>query len=130
VTVQAEPSEIQVPLKQQPLAQVLPEQQISPGPPHEAHRPALEVVLLQMVPVPQRSASVVPVQQGSPGSPQDEQTLFRQVKPLLQVVPQQGWPEAPQLAHLPPEQTPPPVPPVPVVLVLEQVCASPMHRPL
>lgn len=130
MTVHADPSERQVPLKQQPLAQVLPEQHISPGPPHEAHRPDEVVALLQTVPAAQRSASVAPVQQGSPGSPHDEQTLFRQVKPLLQVVPQQGWPEPPQVAHFPPEQTPPPAPPVPVELVLEQVCVSPTHRPL
>lgn len=123
---------MQVPLKQQPLAQVLPEQQYSPGPPHEAHKPVLEDVLLQMVPAAQRSLSVLPVQQGSPGSPQAEHTLFRQVKPWPHVFPQQGWPEPPQLAHLPAEQTPPPLPllpPVPV-LVLAQACASATHEPL
>jgi hypothetical protein len=120
---------MQVPLKQQPLEQVLPEQQYSPGPPHEAHRPELVVALLQMVPATQRSLSVLPVQQGSPGSPQDEQMLLRQVKPAPQVVPQQGCPEPPQLLHLPAAQVPPPTPPAPV-LPPAQACASPTHIPL
>lgn len=119
---------MQVPLKQQPLEQVLPEQQYSPGPPHEAHRPEPELVLLQIVPATQRSLSVFPVQQGSPGSPQDEQMLLRQAKPALQVVPQQGCPEPPQLLHLPLAQVPPPLPPVPVAPT--QACASPMQVPL
>ena len=130
LTVQAEPSAMQVPLKQQPLEQVLPAQHSSPGPPQEAHRPVLEVVLLQTVPAAQRSPSVVPVQQGWPGAPQAEQTLLRQANPLLQVLPQQGWPEPPQSAHLPPEHTPPPAPPVPVVVVLAQAYDSPTHDPL
>lgn len=119
---------MQVPLKQQPLAQELPEQQYSPGPPHEAHRPEPELVLLQMVPATQRSLSVLPVQQGSPGSPQDEQTPLRQVKPGPQVVPQQGCPEPPQLLHLPAVQVPPLAPPAPVLPT--QFRFSPMHIPL
>ncbi len=119
---------MQVPARQQPPEQVLPEQQRSPGPPHEVHRPEPELVLLQMVPAPQRSLSVLPVQQGSPGWPQEEQVPLRQVKPALQVGPQQGCVEPPQLLHLPAAQVPPPLPPVPVAPT--QACASPMQVPL
>lgn len=119
---------MQVPLKQQPLEHVLPEQQGSPGPPHDVHRPVLEVEMLQTVPATQRSLSVIPMQQGSPGSPQAKQTPLRQMKPALQVVPQQGCPEPPQVLHLPLVQVPPPLPPVPEVPT--HACASPMQVPL
>jgi hypothetical protein len=121
LVLQLEPSARQLPLKQQPLLQVLPGQQGAPGVPHRAHRPVVEVEL-HTEPAAQRSVPPAPVQQVSPGLPQDEQMLLRQDRPAPQVGvvdPQHGCPEAPQPAHFPPEHTPglvPGVPPVPVVV--------------
>jgi hypothetical protein len=123
--VQVEPSAMQLPLKQQPLEHVFPAQQVSPGPPQAAQRPDDDDVLVQTVPATQRSVLLRPLQQGSPGSPQEAQVLPRQVSPEPQDVPQHGCPEPPQLAHLPAEQRPPPLPPVPVEL--PQVCDSATH---
>jgi hypothetical protein len=124
--VHAVPSETHFALKQQPLAQVLPAQQGSPGPPHAAQMPVPEEVALQTVPARQRSVPLVPGQQGSPGSPHDEQTPLLQARLPPHEVPQQGWPKPPQFGHLPPEQTPPPFPPVPYTLA-PHTCASPTH---
>lgn len=125
----AVPSETHFALKQQPPpAQVLPSQQGSPGPPQAAQMPVPDAVVLQTVPAAQRSVPLVPAQQGSPGSPHDEQTPLLQARPVPQVVvPQQGCPKPPQSGHLPPEQTPPPLPPVPYRLVVPHTCASPTH---
>ena len=125
------PSAIQLPLKQQPLLQILPSQQGAPGLPHRAHRPVVvDDVLLQTVPATHRLAPFVPGQQASPALPQDEQVLLRQESPAPQVVPQQGWPEAPQPEHFPAVHTPPPVPlvpPVPPVPVPVHAAASATH---
>jgi hypothetical protein len=123
--LQAVPSAMQLPLKQQPLLHVLPGQHGPPGVPHSAHK---DEVVLQTEPAAQRSVPLVPGQHVSPGSPQDEQTLLRQERPAPQVVPQQGWPEAPHPEHFPAAHTPPPVPPVPPIpVVLPQVVDSATH---
>jgi hypothetical protein len=57
----------QLPLKQQPVSQVLPLQQGWPGPPHSAQSPLVDVVLLHTVPATQRSVPFVPEQHGWPG---------------------------------------------------------------
>jgi hypothetical protein len=107
---------MQLPAKQQPLLQALPSQQGSPGEPQRAHRPVVEYdVLLQTVPATHWLAPFVPGQQVSPASPQDEQRLLRQERPAPQLVPQQGWPEAPHPEHFPAVHTPPLVPPAPLV---------------
>jgi hypothetical protein len=119
--LQLEPSARQLPLKQQPLLQVLPGQQGAPAVPHRAHRPVVEVEL-HTEPAAHRSVPLVPGQQVSPGLPQDEQTLLRQERPAPQLgvlEPQHGCPEAPQPAHLPAVHMPgfvPVVPPVPAVV--------------
>ena len=120
------PSETHFVLKQQPAAQLLSAQQGSPGPPHAAQMPVLDVVELQTVPAAQRSVPLVPAQQGSPGWPHDEQTPLLHARFAPQVVPQQGWPKPPQFGHLPAAQTPPPLPPVPYTLA-PHTCASPTH---
>ena len=108
-----------VPLKQQPLLQVLPGQQGSPTAPHRAHRDEL---VLQTEPVSHRSVPLVPGQQLPPALPQGEQMLFRQESPAPQLgvmVPQHGCPEAPHPAHFPAPHMPglvPVVPPVPAVV--------------
>lgn len=102
---------MQLPLKQQPLLQVLPEQHGPPGIPHRAHK---DEVVLQTEPDTHRSVPFVPGQQVSPGLPQDEQMLLRQESPVPQVVPQQAWPEPPHAEHFPAVHTPPLAPPVPV----------------
>jgi hypothetical protein len=86
-------------LKQQPAAQVLPAQQGWPGPPQAWQMPLVVDVLLQIMPATHRSVPLVPEQQASPGLPQDEQIELRQASPGLQLLPQQGWPEAPQPAQ-------------------------------
>jgi hypothetical protein len=119
VLPQVEPSARQLPLKQQPLLQVLPGQQGAPGVPHKAHSPVVEVEL-HTEPATHLSVPPVPVQQVSPGLPQDEQMLLRQERPAPQVVvPQHGCPAAPHPAHLPAVHMPglvPVVPPVPAVV--------------
>jgi hypothetical protein len=82
VLAQVEPSARQLPLKQQPLLQVLPGQQGEPGVPHRAHR--LELVL-HTEPATHRSVPFVPGQQVSPGLPQVEQMLLRQERPVPQL---------------------------------------------
>jgi hypothetical protein len=82
-------------VKQQPLLQVLPAQQPSPGSPHLAHKPSkLVLVAEQMAPEMQRSLPLVPGQHTSPRPPQVEQVPLRQSRPVPQEgvrLPQQGW---------------------------------------
>ena len=119
LVLQLEPSAKQLPLKQQPLLQVLPGQQGAPGVPHRAHRPVVEVEL-HTEPAAHLSVPPAPVQHVSPGLPQDEQTLLRHERPAPQVeVPQHGCPEPPHPVHLPAVHMPglvPVVPPVPAVV--------------
>ena len=89
--------------------------------------PLVEDVLLQIEPAAQRSVPLAPEQQASPGLPQAVQIELRQASPEPQLVPQQGWPEAPQLAQRPPPHWPPPLPPVPVLLPVPQVEPSAMQ---
>jgi hypothetical protein len=119
-----------MPLKQHPFAHWLPAQQGSPVLPHTWQIAEVEVeVDEQTVPEAQRSVPLAPVQHCSPASPQDEQTPLRHARPEPQVVPQQGWPAAPQPAHLPAPQTPGPAPPLPPVPSAEppQVVPSDTH---
>jgi len=109
-----------LPLLQQPLLQLLPGQQGSPTVPHSAHSP-VDDVELQIVPAAQRSVPLLPLQQVWPAAPHAEQMLLLHTRPAWQVlVPQHGWPEAPQPAHFPAAQTPglvPVLPPVPAVAI-------------
>jgi hypothetical protein len=92
-----------LPPKQQPLLQVLPAQQLSPGPPHFAHRPSLMLLVVeQMAPEMQRSLPPVPEQHTSPKPPQVEQVPVRQSRPAAHegvLVPQQGWLAPPHPEH-------------------------------
>lgn len=106
----------------------MPAQQGSPVSP-QTWQMAGEDEVAHTVPDAQRSVSLAPEQHCSPALPQDEHRPLRQARPEPQVLPQQGWPEAPQPEHFPPPHTPglvPPLPPVPRVVVL-QAEPSPTH---
>lgn len=117
--VHDEPSAMHMEPKQHPLEQVLPAQHGAPTVPQIWQMPEVDVeVDEQTVPDAQRSVPLAPEQHCSPASPHDEHTLFRQARPELQVVPQQGWPLAPQPEHLPALHAPPPFPPLPPLPVV------------
>jgi hypothetical protein len=130
--MQSLPSATQRPPKQQPLLQVLPAQQLSPGPPHLAHKPSMVLeVAEQMAPATQRSAPPVAEQQASPSPPQVEQVPDRQSRPVAHegvVVPQQGWLGPPQPEQRPATQEPPEAPPAPES-ALVQAAFSARQRP-
>lgn len=113
-----------MPPKQQPLLQVLPAQHGAPVVPQTWHRPEEDELDEHTVPAAQRSAPFAPEQHCTPGLPQGEQMLPLQARPAPQLLPQQGCPEEPQPAHLPPLHRPglvPPVPPLPDVVVPQAV---------
>ena len=97
-------------IQQPPLLQVLSAQQGVPGIPQVAQTPGLDEDddAVQIAPAAQRSAALVPAQQVSPGWPQGVQLPLRHASPEPQVVPQQGWPDDPQLEQRPPMHAPPP----------------------
>jgi hypothetical protein len=107
----------------------LPAQQGSPVCPHTWQSPADVEVDEQTVPDAQRSVPLVPAQHCSPASPHDEHRPLRQARFALQVLPQQGWPAAPQPPHFPALHMPGPVPPPPPVPSAEppQADPSPTH---
>jgi hypothetical protein len=92
--MQSLPSATHLLPKQQPLSQVLPAQQLSPRPPHLAHRPSpMLLVAEQTAPEVQRSVPPVPEQHTSPKPPQVVQIPVRQSRPAAHeggLVPQQG----------------------------------------
>ena len=101
--MQSLPSATHLLPKQQPLSQVLPPQQLSPAPPHFAHKPSSRPLVAEhTAPAAQRSVPPVPEQHASPGPPQVEQVPVRQSRPAAHkgmLVPQQGWAAPPQPEH-------------------------------
>lgn len=106
-SVQVPPSNTHLPPKQQPLLQLSPAQQASPGLPHLAQvlRPA---AVRQTLSATHAASPYSPGQQGSANPPHFTQVVPREhAAPWLHEDAQQGWLMAPQVEHSPFEHVPP-----------------------